>query len=246
MKFLLDSEILEWNKRLSINTNYQVLPRYHSSSSAPLILIKQIINNAVDFTEVITLDPTIEFRFSFSVAKNRIDNFWNIFNNWYSKSIGNKHLYQAPNNSEKIYDIDVTDSIIDSRTEIEHQIYNKDYIRYTYNFKGKLTSIMAYVMFLEDSIDIFSTIWGYDESGSEHNLIKFQIGTVVSKVDDKSKDYIILDLIPKKTDRKFFLNYQISEVISVGEIIRYGHSQIVSESEICFSRNWRIDDILEN
>lgn len=246
MKFLLDSEILEWNKRLSINTNYQVTPRYHNSSSAPFILIKQIVNNFVDYTEVGTLDPTIEFKFSFSVAENRVDNFWHIFNNWYSKSINNKHLYQCSKNSEKIYDIDVTDSIIESKTEIEHQIYNKDYIRYTYNFKGKLTSIMAYVMFLEDSIDIFSMIWGYDESGLEHNLIKYQIGTVVSKINDKSKDYIILELIPKKTDRKFFLNYQISEVISLGEIIRYGDSQIVSESEICFSRNWRIDGILEN
>jgi hypothetical protein len=44
----------------------------------------------------------------------------------------------------------------------------------------------------------------------------------------------------------FYIDYYITEVLTIGEIIRYGSSQKVSENEICFSRNYRIDDILDN
>lgn len=246
MKYLLDSEILKWNERLK-NTNYMVGAPYGVKSSAPNISFRQIVKNAhTGDTFVMTLDPHLEFQFVFSVAKNRVDLFWNIFNNWYDDKIGNEVVYTDNQNNQKYYKIVVSEDVISDKKEICHNIFEKEYIKYTYNFKGKLSSIMAYVMFLEDTIDIFSKLYGYSEDGSEVNLTKFQIGSIVSKKDDKSKDYLVVDISPVKIGLDFYIDYHITEVLAIGDIIRYGSSQKVSDKEICFSRNSRIDDILDN
>lgn len=246
MKYLLDSEILNWNDRLK-NTDYMVGAPYGVRSSAPHISFRQVIKNrGIGDTFAITLDPTLDFQFSFSVAKNRVDLFWDIFDNWYEEKIGNEVLYTDGNNNQKIYEIKVTEDIITEKKEIPHSILSKEYIKYSYKFKGKLSSIMAYVMFLEDTIDIFSKLYGYTEDGQEVNLTKFQIGSIVSKVDDKSKDYLVVDIYPQKMGLNFYIDYHITEVLTIGEIIRYGSTQKVNENEICFSRNSRIDDILDN
>ena len=246
MKYLLDSEILNWNDRLK-NTDYMVGAPYGVRSSAPNISFRQVIKNrGIGDTFAVTLDPTLDFQFSFSVAKNRVDLFWDIFHNWYDEKIGNEVLYTDSNNNQKIYEIKVSEDIITEKKEIPHSILSKDYIKYSYKFKGKLSSIMAYVMFLEDTIDIFSKLYGYTEDGQEVNLTKFQIGSIVSKKDDKSKDYLVVDIYPRKMGLDFYIDYHITEVLTIGEIIRYGSTQKVSENEICFSRNYRIDDILDN
>lgn len=246
MKYLLDSEILNWNDRLK-NTDYMVGAPYGVRSSAPHISFRQVIKNrGIGDTFAMTLDPTLDFQFSFSVAKNRVDLFWDIFHNWYEEKIGNEVLYTDGNNNQKIYEVKVTEDIITEKKEIPHSILSKDYIKYSYKFKGKLSSIMAYVMFLEDTIDIFSKLYSYTEDGQEVNLTKFQIGSIVSKKDDKSKDYLVVDIYPRKMGLDFYIDYHITEVLTIGEIIRYGSTQKVSENEICFSRNYRIDDILDN
>ena len=94
-KYLSDSEILKWNVRLD-NTPYFVFPRYHTHSSFPMIVFKQTVRKGLGSfgidpqEEVITLDPNMKFQFSFSVAKNRTDNFFHIFNKWFSNNIGTK------------------------------------------------------------------------------------------------------------------------------------------------------------
>ena len=103
---------------------------------------------------------------------------------------------------------------------------------------------MAYVMFLEDTIEIFSKIWGYDENGGEHVLTKFAIGDIVTKTGDQSEDYLILDFSPTKSDNKFNINYEICKMIKRGQIIQYGQVEFVNISDITWSRNNRIDDIL--
>ncbi len=242
-KFLSDSEILNWNERLK-NTEYMVGVNYGTQHSFPLISFRQLIKYDNSFS--ITMEPYLDFQFSFSVAKNRVDLFWNIFENWLDDKVGNEVIYQDNNNNNKIYSIVVSDSVIHEKSEINHQIMSKEYIKYTYKFKGKLSSIMAYVMFLEDTIEIFSLLYGYTEDGKEVSLKKFQIGTIVSKIDDKSKDYLVVDISPQKVGNKFYIDYHISEVLTIGDIIRYGANQKVSENEISFSRNSRIDDILDN
>jgi hypothetical protein len=99
-------------------------------------------------------------------------------------------------------------------------------------------------MFLEDTIEIFSKIWGYDEDGGEHLLTKFTIGDIVSRVKDQSEDYLVLDIIAEKNYNEFILNYEICKMMTKGQIIKYDKSEVVRESDITYSRNNRIDDIL--
>lgn len=249
-KYLSDSEIMNWNDRLS-STPYFVIPRYHVHLSFPMIVFKQRIKTglaAAPFVEaeVVTMDPHMKFNFSFSVAKNRVDNFFHIFDKWFINKIETKTFFEDKSNREKIGDIEVSDSIIKSKKQIEHKVKEKEYTKFIYYFEGHLSSIMAYVMFLEDTIEIFSKIWGYDESGSEHLLTKFNIGDCVTKVGDQSEDYLILDFEPLKSGKDFSLDYEICKMITKGQIIKYGNSEVVKEKDISWSRNNRIDDILDN
>jgi hypothetical protein len=192
---------------------------------------------------VSTLDPFITYKFSFSVAKNRTEFFFNLFKK-VSGEVENKVIYVDQSNNEKMTDVIFTDEIISNKEVTEHSIQDKDYTMYSYTFKGKLSSIMAYVMFLEDTINYFSEIFGYNEDGTEVNLLKFPIGTIVSKSKDKSKDYLVLEYRYKKLDGKYSIDYLISEMISNGLIIKYGDIENGYENDLCYSRNSRIDDIL--
>jgi len=242
-KYLSDSEIMNWNDRLS-STPYFVIPRYHTHNSFPMIVFKQRIKTMDPEAEVVTMDPHMKFNLSFSVAKNRVDNFFHIFDKWFTNKIETKTLFVDKSNREKIGDIEVSESIIKSKAQTEHKVKEKEYTKFTYEFEGHLSSIMAYVMFLEDTIEIFSKIWGYDENGGEHVLTKFAIGDIVTKTGDQSEDYLILDFSPTKSDNKFNINYEICKMIKRGQIIQYGQVEFVNISDITWSRNNRIDDIL--
>jgi hypothetical protein len=148
-------------------------------------------------------------------------------------------------NNEKITDIRFSDEVIEGKQVNTHYILEKEYVRYTYHFAGKLSSIMAYIMYLEDAINFFSEIWGYSEDGSEVCLLKYPIGTIVSLPKDKSTDYLVLDYKYRKLDGKYYIDFIVSEMINnKGSVITYGEIYTFRESELCYSRNSRIDNIL--
>jgi hypothetical protein len=68
----------------------------------------------------------------------------------------------------------------------------------------------------------------------------------VTKVGDQSEDYLILDFAPQKSGKQFSIDYEICKMILKGQIIQYGQSELVREDKITWSRNNRIDDILDN
>ena len=103
---------------------------------------------------------------------------------------------------------------------------------------------MAYISYLEDAINFFSEMWGYDKDGSEVCLLKYPIGTIVSTNQDKSKDYLVLDYKYRKLDGKYFIDFIASEMLNEGVIIKYGDIKVFHENDLCYSRNSRIDDIL--
>jgi len=243
-KYLSDTEILNWNERLE-NTPYLVMPKYHTRSSFPAIVFKQKLKYNPQ-SEVLTLDPHMKFQFSFSIAKNRVDNFFNIFNKWFTDKIETETYFEDSSNNSKLSNIQITESIIKSKKQSEHKIKDKEYTKFTYQFDGQLSSIMAYVMFLEDTIEIFSKIWGYDEKGGEHKLTKYTIGDIITKLGDQSEDYLILDFCPHKNGKDFIIDYEICKMIQKGQIIQYGSPEIIAEKGINWSRNNRIDDILDN
>ena len=246
MKYLSDTEILNWNRRLE-KSDYAVYPLSNVRSGHPDIIFRQKINNGYSPTGeqlVETIDPFIRYDFTFSIASNRKETFFDLFEKLSKETFSTKSIYRDQK-SEKIMDIIFNDNVIESKEEITHLVFEKEYIRFTYHFAGKLGSIMAYVSYLEDTINFFSQIWGYNEDGSEVCLAKYPIGTVVSLPKDKSTDYLVLEYKYRKLDGKYFIDFIVSEMLNnKGSVITYGEIYTFRESELGYSRNSRIDDIL--
>ena len=246
MKYLSDTEILNWNRRLE-KSDYAVYPLSNVRSGHPDIIFRQKINNGYSPTGeqlVETIDPFIRYDFTFSIASNRKETFFDLFEKLSKESFDTKSIYRDQK-SEKIMDITFNDTVIESKEENIHLVFEKEYTRFTYHFAGKLGSIMAYVSYLEDTINFFSQIWGYNEDGSEVCLAKYPIGTVVSLPKDKSTDYLVLEYKYRKLDGKYFIDFIVSEMLNnKGSVITYGEIYTFRESELGYSRNSRIDDIL--
>ena len=246
MKYLSDTEILNWNRRLE-KSDYAVHPLSNVRSGHPDIIFRQKINNGyspMGEQLVETIDPFIRYDFTFSIASNRKETFLDLFEKLSKDPFGTKSIYRDQK-SEKIMDIAFNDTVIESKELNTHLVFEKEYIRFTIHFAGKLGSIMAYVSYLEDTINFFSEIWGYNEDGSEVCLVKYPIGTIVSLPKDKSTDYLVLDYKYRKLDGKYFIDFIASEMLNnKGSVITYGEIYTFRESELCYSRNSRIDDIL--
>ena len=248
MKYLSDTEILNWNRRLE-RSDYSVYPHSNARSGNPDIIFRQKINNGYGMNAmgnqlVETLDPFIRYDFTFSIASNRKETFLDLFEKLSKESFGTKSIYRDQK-GEKIMDIIFNDTVIESKEENTHMVYEKEYIRFTIHFAGKLGSIMAYVSYLEDAINFFSEIWGYNEDGTEVCLLKYPIGTIVCKLSDKSTDYLVLDYKYRKLDGKYNIDFVASEMMNTkGSVITYGEIYTFRESDLCYSRNSRIDDIL--
>lgn len=245
MRYLLDSEILRWNQRLE-KTPYMVYPKSNLQGSHPHISFRQKTSPVFGNELIETLDPTINgYKFVFSVAKNRVEHFFEIFDNLRKEELGTKTSYSTSDNDQRLSDIQFSEKIIENKESQIHTIGQKEYVRYSYTFSGKLSQIIAYIFYLEDTIEFFSSIWGYNEDGTETCLIKYPIGTIVSHIKDKSKDFLILDYEFRKVDRNYHIDYQVTEVLGgYNSVIKYGEVLSLRESEMCFSRNGRIDDIL--
>lgn len=250
MRVLKDRDLLKWNERMDkspyrvkvnstwVNNNQLVSFYMKENIGSPHL----IYNDAQSIREC--PDPLVKWEFSFSVVESRKDEFLKILNRLLSKGISNHvDVYGNGNKHEKI---NASVDILTSSDEFTHEIYNRTYIKYTYKFNGRLSSIMSYITIVEDSIEFFSNTWGYDEKGEEHCLVKYPIGTVVSKVKDKSSDFLVLDYDYVVDYKEFIINYVISEMFTDEKsmIIKYGDSETVREDDLCYSRNDRIDNIL--
>lgn len=259
MKYLSDTEILNWNRRLE-KSDYSVYPISNVRSGHPDIIFRQKINyssnpgytgynNPMGDQLVETMDPFIRYDFTFSIAFNRKETFHDLFAKLAKEPFGTKSTYRPSTVRDdkdiKVLDIPFNDGVIESKEESTHMVYEKEYIRFTIHFAGKLGSIMAYVSYLEDAINFFSEIWGYNEDGTEVCLLTYPIGMIVSLPEDKSKDYLVLDYKYRKLDGKYNIDFVVSEMMnSKGTVIKYGEIYTFRESELCYSRNSRIDDIL--
>ena len=232
-----DSYILDWNngrlpKELFAMANY--------SNGTYITLSFNYRDSNPTMSDVIKPigDPKIDFKFIFSVSKSRCDEFFNIFNILSKRKLDNKvRLDNGTFGDIKI------DGLKQTIKETEHTIKDMEYIRYQYEFNAQASSIIAYVYLLETSIDFFSQIWGYDEDGGEHKLLKYPIGSMVCISPDKSVDYLVIDL-QYSTKGRNNISYIITEIKSINSIITYGETKVVRESDLSWSRNGRIDDIL--
>lgn len=244
-KFLTDLEIMKWN---DIVTNYIIKPyNGHHSSYPDILIFKDASDPWSGQSMEQVVEPKIKYNLTFSVSSNRTEVFFDIL----EKVLGAEFLTNLStktndSNNETRKLINPDPDVLVSKESEEHEVLNRKFTRYVYKFGGNLTSIMAYVSCITDAINYFQMIWGYDEDGNEHCLLKYPIGTIVSKPEDKSKDYLILQYdYSKNTNDKFKIKYFISEMLDTNSsVIQYGESKLCEENEICHSRNSRIDDIL--
>jgi len=244
MKYLTDKDILKWNDRLD-KSQYRLNPRYNTRNGYPDISINFISEPFSGFTGATeikeTTEPVIRYEFSFSIIKNRKDEFFILLNKMFQRKLVTHFVYQDSSKEIQIY----KDSDIE-KSNIDHTVLNRDFIKYTYKFSGKLGSIIAYISYLEDAITYFQMIWGYNEEGEEICLTKYKIGDIVSIKNDKSKDFLVVDYYYDRIGEEYKIDYVISEMMSNpnSSVIKYGDGLKESEDNLTYSRNNRIDNIL--
>jgi|SaaInlV_100m_DNA_2_1039680.scaffolds.fasta_scaffold04730_7 hypothetical protein len=248
-KFLTDKEIMKWN---DIVKNYIIKSYDGRYSSVPDILIFKDVSDPWGGQSMEQVpEPNIKYNLTFSVSSNRTESFFDILEKTLSAEfLTNLSITNNDNSSDKMTNetrklIKPDVGVLVSKKSEQHEVINRTFTRYTYKFSGELTSIMAYVSCITDTINYFQMIWGYDDN-KEHCLLQYPIGSIVSKIKDKSKDYLILEYdFSKNTNDIFEIKYYVSEMLNTNSsIIQYGESILCDEDELCHSRNNRIDDIL--
>jgi len=253
MRYLTDTEILKWSNRLE-NSSLSFVPVFSNITGHPDInIVRKYGSSLIGFKEEYNLTETdISYQLSFSVTKNRVEDFFSLFDRLWNNGFHTQLIvsdgsnYNSTSPKTRSQKIQLSKDVLIKIEEITHTIFNRDFVRYTYNFSGKVQEIIAYVTILEDTINYFSLIWGYDEEGHEHCLVKFPIGSIVSLVEDKSKDYLVIDYNYIFQNNQYEISYRISEILteSKSSIIRYSSPTSAKDENLCFSRNNRIDNIL--
>ena len=116
MKYLSDTEILNWNKRLE-KSNYAVYPLSNHRSGNPDIIFRQNIYPVGDKNGqlVETIDPFIRYDFTFSIASNRKETFFDLFEKLSKEAFGTKSIFRDQSNNEKLTDINFSDTIIETK-----------------------------------------------------------------------------------------------------------------------------------
>jgi hypothetical protein len=242
MRYLTDTEILNWNKRLE-KSPYMVRPRSHNrSGNVDIVFVHKVINGSSGFDLVDTTDPHISMNYLFSVASNRTKEFWDIFDRRKKVELGTKTSY-----NDKTDSIIFDGKIVKNKSETNHNIKEKEFTRFSYEFSGRLSSIISYITIIEDAVIFFQKMFGYNEDGSEVCLIKYPIGSVCSKKKNKSEDYVVLDYEYSIVFNEYRISYIISymDYSANSSVIKYGDVEVANEDDLCFSRNNRIDNILE-
>lgn len=250
MNVLTDSEIMKLNNRLN-DSRFFVRAEYTSQSSWPVLgyylrptynrpdMASQTSNSYDGRIE----EPQIEYEFTFSICEKRIDEFFEIFDRISDGGVEN-FCYSNGNNSTTR--VEFTDKVIHSESKVVHKVYNRNYVKIKYNFRGKVSSIFAYIKFLEDTIGFFGNIWGYTEEGEEICLLKYPIGNIVSPIKEKSMDVLVIDYVYLKLTDQYTINYMVCEILSdeKSSILKYGDSFTIKEEDLTLSRTNQINSLL--
>jgi hypothetical protein len=250
---LSDTDIIEFSKNLNVS-RFFIRPEYTNFSSYPVIAyyinsIQQDVRNLgqghynsdAQFGKI--SEPEIEYELTFSVCEKRVEEFFNIFNKITDYGVENFVYHNAREHKPIVF----TDTIIHSKDELTHTFMNRKYKKIKYNFRGKVSSIIAYVQALKDTIEYFSMIWGYTEEGEEICLLKYTIGSILSPVNDKSKDVLVLDYrYNKSTNNKLTIDYEVYEIFGneKSSTLQYGRKEILSENQLSLSRTTQVNSIL--
>lgn len=263
-RFFSEKEIEKWNEIFQ-KKNYKYLVSVDSSTKKlrfqdrwdTSLLSTGRIENDTDLCNSF-MNPqfsSFEYDFSFSVIKKRKDEFFKIVDRFITEGfeIGGYDTSRSFDLKEEVYKCN----------QMDHTVYKNEMIRTTYSWKNPLLAMMISTI-IEDAIGFFEIMWEYTEDGEEKCLIKYPIGSIVSRIGNKGIDYMVnsYDLARANAGMTYYASkpyvgtnitidkptilYDIVciEIDTKSPIIRYGDSCMVSEGDICPSRTNNLNIIL--
>lgn len=245
-RYFSKTEIVKWNDILT-KRNYKYAIGENSDSK--LVFINKW-SDGYDVSIDRFMNPEWSFRynFSFSVIKNRKDDFYKILDEFIESGFEIGHdLSRLLNIKEEVYKCVVK----------EHKIYNNEFFRMEYVWHNPLVSMIVSTI-IEDAISFFEMIWGYEEDGEEKCILKYPTGSIVSIKDTKDIDYMVSGYeffrkdsinngnngIPFCEINTILYNIVCIESDIKSPIIRYGDCYTVHEDDICPSRTNNLNIIL--
>ena len=80
----------------------------------------------------------------------------------------------------------------------------------------------------------------------EINLLKYNVGSIVSPVADKSVDLMIVDYVYKKYNDLYVIEYKTCQILGTDKshIIKYGEFRVLPDTKLTISRNNNLDSLL--
>jgi hypothetical protein len=265
MNRFTDTDINELNKLLENDTNkylFFVRPCYENHSSYTSLAFYNIprsisfSNNyypddvyAKDYSRdghVVNTDkikePKIELSALFSIQSEFIDEFYNIFKFISDSVVGNRYY-----DEEVLKEFIFNENVIKSKKTTSHILYDKEFTRFEYNLSGYASSVFLYKKYLDDTIEYFKLIYGFDEKGNNILLLSHKIGDIVCMKEDNSVEFIILDYIYDNYNKIYSIKYKLSKILtdSLSSVVSYDNSFLYKiDKDLTYSRNDRINNIL--
>jgi hypothetical protein len=239
-RFLSKSEILFWEEKIK-DSSYS-----NSSVSGQLYNIDN------------PSSLKINYRFSFSIARNHESRFEILLNNFLEEGFTVKYSNQNCSKRSEMNLRKEISTLKQLQEKYTHQIKKVDYINYKYNFNYvPVLPCIYFVQTIKDIIEIISNYWAFDEEGNEICNMQYSTGQIVSLDWDKS-DYMIDSILylRKNTDQfeslekrykieDELLLYRLSKIISFNQqVIEFGNQELASSSQITPSRGERLDELL--
>ena len=208
-----------------------------------------------------SLRETINYRFTFSVSKNNIQRFENLFLKFLKDGCKHMLLENGYKQYFQIFEYEELDKFRKIEEREEHKIYGVDFIKFTYDFnRSPALATVLFIQIIKDVINIIGEYWGFDENGSEVCSIKYPVGSIVSLTTDKSDFFVeSISFIRENTDKfkelksKFvfkdeLLLYNLLKIESNlnSQVLEFSDIYVVSSDTIIPNRGQRIDEILDN
>jgi hypothetical protein len=230
----------------NIETNYWVEKLSKSSYSNSLLKTSEILDDNLK----------INYRFSFSIAKNHHEKFISLFYRFLDDG------FTIDSSSGITYTkLEKIKSFLKIATTKEHTINQIDYINFNFNFQNvESLKCVIFIQTIKDVIEILENYYGFDEDRNEICNILYTLGSVVSLKSDPRSEYLVDSIEFLRENTTYFSNlkklydvqdelilYRLSKIEKISEqSIIFGQQEIASSSQIINTFDRRLGDILDN
>jgi hypothetical protein len=230
----------------NIETNYWVEKLSKSSYSNSLLKTSEILDDNLK----------INYRFSFSIAKNHHEKFISLFYRFLDDG------FTIDSSSGITYTkLEKIKSFLKIATTKEHTINQIDYINFNFNFQNvESLKCVIFIQTIKDVIEILENYYGFDEDRNEICNILYTLGSVVSLKSDPRSEYLVDSIEFLRENTTYFSNlkklydvqdelilYRLSKIEKISEqSIIFGQQEIASSTQIINTFDRRLGDILDN